>query len=369
MTPTRTSHPTEAPPRAGVLRVLVDGRLERRRRTGVATYIRDLRAAVEGAALGRVRISWASGPPGLPRKGAVTSAGNLVLDMAWLHVWLPLRALVARADVIHAPVNWGPWWSPVPVVVTMQDLTWERVPQTYPASFRRYARIFARRTARTAAVVIATSHSTARDLVDLYDVDEDRIRVVPIGVEPDAGLPAERERFVLAAGVMHPRKRIRQLVEGHALYWQRHEGEADRCRLVIAGAGGSDERAVRAAAGPGCELLGFVGRQELLDLYRRAALLAYPSSYEGFGLPVLEAMAHGCPVLAAHTSSLPEVGGDVARYLHDVSAEAVADALEEALADEADLRERGERGREWAARFSWGRAVRETVAAYEEAAR
>ncbi|MGI9539394.1 MAG: glycosyltransferase family 4 protein [Miltoncostaeaceae bacterium] len=368
MTPTRTSPRTEEPPRARGVRVLVDGRLERRRRTGVATYIRDLRSAAAEAPPSGVRIGWASGPPGFPRRGPVTSAGNLLLDLAWLHIWLPLTALARRSDVIHAPVNWGPWWSPVPVVVTMQDLTWERVPQTYPPSFRRYARIFARRTARTAAVVIATSHSTARDLVDLYDVDPERIRVVPIGVATDSQAPKPRERFVLAAGVMHPRKRIRQLVEGHALYWRRHEGDPDRCRLVIAGAGGSDEPAVRAAAGPGCELLGFVGREELLDLYRRASLLAYPSSYEGFGLPVLEAMAHGCPVLAAGTSSLPEVGGEVARYIHDVSPEALADALGEALSDEEDLRARGERGRAWAAGFSWERAVRETAAVYEEAA-
>ena len=349
--------------------VLVDGRLERRRRTGVATYIRDLRTAVADADAPGVRVRWAAGPPGLPRRGPITSVGNLLLDLAWLHVWIPLRALVGRESVIHAPVNWGPWWSPVPVVVTMQDLTWERVPQTYPAGFRRYARIFARRTARTAAIVITTSHSTARDLVDLYDIDPERIRVVPIGVAPDPEPAEPRERFVLAAGVMHPRKRIRQLVEGHALYWGRNEGDPDRCRLVIAGAGGADEQAVRAAAGPGCELLGFVGREELLGLYRRASLLAYPSSYEGFGLPVLEAMAHGCPVLAAHTSSLPEVGGDVARYMHDVSPEAVADALDEALADDDDLRRRGELGREWAAGFSWERAARETIAVYRQAAR
>ncbi len=341
----------------------------RRRRTGVATYIRDLRTALERVPDARIATRWALGPPGLPRRGAITSLGNLALDLVWLHACVPLRAVAGGAALIHAPVNWGPWWSPTPLVVTVQDLTWERLPGAYPAGFRRYARIFAGRTARRARMVIATSRSTARDLTELYGVAPERIRVVPIGVGRDTEPPRAREPFLLAAGVFHPRKRIRQLVEGHTLYWNRAAEGAGRCRLVVVGAGGADEGAVRAAAGPGCELRGFVDRSELLDLYRRATLLVYPSAYEGFGLPVLEAMAHGCPVLVARNSSIPEVGGTVARYLPDASPERIAASLAQTLADPVDLARRSRDGRLWSARFSWERAAAETLAVYEEAMR
>ena len=103
---------------------------------------------------------------------------------------------------------------------------------------------------------------------------------------------------------------------------------------------------MQAAAGPGCEVRGFIRREELLDLYRRATLLVYPSAYEGFGLPVVEAMAAGCPVLCARNSSLIEIGGRSALFLDEVTPEAIAAALADALSDREALAERGEAGRE-----------------------
>jgi glycosyltransferase involved in cell wall biosynthesis len=349
--------------------VLADGRLLRRRRTGGATYIRDLRQAL-AAAGGPVDVTWAIGPPGFPRRGPITSLGNLLLDLAWLHLVLPLRAALGGYAAVHVPFNWGPWWSPRPVVVTVQDLSWERLPHAYPAGFRRYARMSARRTARRAERVITPSLSTAGDLVELYGVSPEKVRVVPIGVSPDTQPPRPREPFLLAAGVLDPRKRIRQLVEAHAIYWRRavdRGASQPPCRLVVVGDQGPETPAVRAAAGPGCELRGYVPREELLELYRRATLLVYPSEYEGFGLPVLEAMAHGCPVLTADNSSLPEVGGEVALYLTDSTPAGIAADLERALDDREDLARRGAAGRARAAEFTWDRAVAETLAVYEEA--
>jgi glycosyltransferase involved in cell wall biosynthesis len=349
--------------------VLVDGRMAKRRQTGIGTYIHELRHVMETKPATDLRVEWVFGPPGLPRMGRLTSWGNLMIDMAWLHVFLPLTAWRRRAALLHAPVNWAPWWSSCPTVVTIHDLSWERVPEAFPENFRKYARTFARRSVKRAARVIAVSESTSHDLQALYGVPPERIRVVPNGVHPDTRPPGPREPIVLSVGIREPRKRIGALVEGHALYWASAPQDPPPCRLILVGGPGGDEERVQAAAGPGCEIRGFVRREELLDLYRRATLLAYPSSYEGFGLPVVEAMAAGCPVLCARNSSLIEIGGRSAIFLDDVSPEGIAKALSEALADREALLARGQAGREEASRYSWPASATATRDVYRQAMR
>ena len=349
--------------------VLVDGRMARRRRTGIATYVNELRQAMDSNPASDLRVEWVFGPPGLPRLGRITSFGNLFLDMLWLHVLLPLTAWRRRAAVLHAPVNWGPWWSPCPTVVTLQDLSWERVPEAFPENFRRYARIFARRSTRRARRVIVGSDSTARDLRELYGIPPERLRVVPHGVDLDTRPPGPRQPFLLSVGILEPRKRIVPLVEGHTRYFASAPPDPPPCRLIVVGGPGGDEDRVREAAGPGCEIRGFVRREELFALYRRATLLVFPSAYEGFGLPVVEAMAHGCPVLCARNSALVEVGGQTAIFLDDVSPEGIAEALREVLADREALRERGEAGRQEAARYSWTAAATATRDVYRQVLR
>lgn len=347
--------------------VLVDGRMARRRPTGIATYVQELRGVMESTQPSDLRVEWVFGPPGLPRLGRLTSIGNLLLDLLWLHVLLPLIAIRKRAAVLHAPVNWGPWWCPCPLVVTIHDLSWERVPEAFTDGFRRYARLFARRSVRRAVRVIAVSESTAADLRELYAVPNERLRVILNGVEPDMRPPVPREPFVLSVGVLEPRKRTAALVEGHARYFAAAPPEPPPCRLVVVGGPGDEAETVRSLAGPACELRGFVRREQLLDLYRRATLLAYPSAYEGFGIPVAEAMAHGCPVLAARNSAIVEVGGDAVIYLDDVTPEGIAAALAETLADREALAEIGERGRARAARYSWPAAATATRDVYRQA--
>jgi alpha-1,3-rhamnosyl/mannosyltransferase len=121
--------------------------------------------------------------------------------------------------------------------------------------------------------------------------------------------------------------------------------------------------------GPECDLLGFVDTDTLAGLYRRASLLIYASSYEGFGLPILEAMGHGCPALIARNSSLPEVGGDAALYINEPTADGIARALSETLADRVALAARGEASRAHAAQFDWPHVAEQTLAVYREAMR
>ena len=347
--------------------VLVDGRVARRRRTGVARHVRGLDRAIAAVPHDGLRVAFQYGPPGVPRRGALTTAANLILDSLWLHLWVPAMATARRAALVHAPVNWAPLWSPCPTVVTIHDLAWERMPEAFPRAFRAWARLLARRSVRRARLVIAVSHATALDVGALYGLPAERIRVVPNGVDLSPPSVIPREPFVLSVGEFEPRKRVLELIEGHRAYYRAAPPDPPPCRLVIAGAGGSQEAAARAAAGPECELLGFVDDERLRDLYRRATLLVYPSAYEGFGLPVAEAMAAGCPVLVARNSALVELGGDVALHLDDATPAGIAAALTRTLADRGGLAHRGAAGRAEVERLSWPRAAAATLAVWAEA--
>lgn len=348
--------------------VLVDCRMARRRETGGARYARELVARLPAAAPGTpVRVL--TGPPPLPRRNALTTAGNLLLDLAWTHVALPALAARHRARAIHSTFNWAPAWAPCPRVVTVHDLSWEHIPEAYPPSFRRYARLFTRMSSRRADRVIAVSRATADDLTGLYGVPADRIEVVYSGVDGigvggrvDA---ATRERVVLHVGEFEPRKRVPTLIEGFARFARTPAGRG--WRLLLAGRGGADAPRVAALvdATPGCEALGFVGDDTLRHLYGTSALLASVSRFEGFCLPVAEALAQGCPVMVARTAALVEAGGDDAIVVDEpVDAAAVADALGRAAADVDALAARGERGRDHAAAFTWDACVAGTLAAY-----
>jgi glycosyltransferase involved in cell wall biosynthesis len=244
------------------------------------------------------------------------------------------------------------------------------VPESYPGFFRAYAGLFARRSVARADVVVTTSQSTAKDLTELYGVAADRIRVAPIGVVPDPDPPRAREPIVLHVGEFEPRKRVLELIEGHRRYFASAAPSPVPCRLVLAGAGGSQYEQVRAAAGAACDLLGFVDDDELQELYRRATLLAFPSRYEGFGLPVAEALAHGCPVLVGENSSLLEVAGGSALVLGGSGVDDIASSLAGALSDRESLAQRGRAGWEDVKRrLSWDEAARLTEDAYREAMR
>jgi|GEM_PF-574252 len=410
--------------RGGRPLVLVDARIMRRRRTGGARYARGLAEVLAHHPPADLRVRVVTGPAPLARRNGVTSLGNLLLDLAWTHLALPVLALRHRAALIHTTFNWAPLWSHCPRVVTVHDLVWERFPETFPSGFRRYARLFTRPSARRARRVITISRASARDLAELYGVRPERIRVVYIGVGPTeagesgdrggdpaddgttpaggagthpAGGPAtggdgggagggggggggagagrgegvaDGAPFVLHVGEFEPRKRVPDLIEGHRRYLAGAPGDPPPCRLVLAGAGGGEEDRVRALAGRGCELEGYVSDARLEAMYRSATLLVMPSSWEGFGLPVAEAMRAGCPALVADTPALREAGGPEALVIPAPGGPGeIARALAGALADRDALRARGARGRAHAHGFSWERCRRDTLGVYREALR
>jgi glycosyltransferase involved in cell wall biosynthesis len=301
----------------------------------------------------------------------------------WEQLALPGLLRRARADVFHSPVNVLPERLPCPAVVTIHDLAFLTYPQYFRPGRRLYQRIFTARGARAAARVIAVSESTKRDIVARLGIAPEKVRVVHPAVDDrfqpvadPARLAAFRhehdlpERFLLYLGTLEPRKNLLTLLEAYALL--RAQDDATP-RLVLAGAKGwyykdlfarvrtlGLERAITFA--------GYVRDEEQPLWYAAAELFIYPSLFEGFGLPVAEALACGTPVVTSNVSSLPEAAGDVAMKVDPHQPEAVAHAMQSVLLSDDTRRQMAARGPAWASRFTVERVAAGCEAVYAEAA-
>ena len=262
-----------------------------------------------------------------------------------------------------------------PAVITVHDLAIYKNPKWFPSRQPLATRLVVPRSVLRADVVIAVSENTARDIVDIFGIDRSRVEVIPHGISPrlrpmgaeelaDArsrlGLP---ERFILFVGTVEPRKNLETLLEAWATM-------RDRPDLVVVGSWGWNYEPIQermARLGPRLHHLESVDPAELPAIYNLARALAHPAWYEGFGLPPLEAMACGTPVVVSDRSSLPEVVGDAALVVPADQPEAWRKALERVVADTdlaADLRRHGILR---AAQFSWPRAAQLTWAAIDDA--
>jgi glycosyltransferase involved in cell wall biosynthesis len=279
-----------------------------------------------------------------------------LLDVAWYPAALPLLARRERVGVLHCPGFRAPVRAPMPVVVTVHDLAVLRYPEVFPRWSRTYSRATLRPILHNAARVIAVSELTKRDVVELLGVHEERVRVVPNAV--DAVFSPEGTRadgdYVLAVGTLEPRKNLARLVEAMR--------DID-LELRVVGPRGWGEGGVRPDAR--VTLLGYVPDDELARLYRGAQCVAYPSLYEGFGIPVLEAMASGAPVVTSAGSAMEEVAGGAAVLVDPLDPAAIAAGIREAI-DRRD--ELGRAGVERARLYTWDAAAAATADVYRELA-
>jgi glycosyltransferase involved in cell wall biosynthesis len=304
-----------------------------------------------------------------PRAGLGVDLIVAPFPRLWSQVRLPLALARAHANLLFVPSHVIPFAWPGKALTVVHDLAFERYPHAYSASERAYLQLTTRWAVRRCSLLITDSESTRSDLVTLYGVNPERLRVVPLGggeMAPTPVAPASRLAelslhgpFVLQVGRIESRKN--QAVALSAV--ERLEGVT----LAVAGPERDEALAARLRSSPRCRVLGRVDPPTLELLYKHAAAVVVPSLYEGFGLPVLEAMARGKVVVAAATSSLPEVGGDAALYVDDPSdAEALAKAIGTALSDTA-LRARLTRAaRTRAATFTWKRCAEGVVAVIRE---
>jgi len=299
-----------------------------------------------------------------------------VLLGQWLR--LGFNRLVPDAMLFHATEHLLMPLHSVPTVLTVHDLIFRRFPKYHKRLNYWYLNLAMPLYVRRADAIITISECTRRDLIAAYGVRPEKVTVVYEAAAPDFvppsvdevarvraryGLP---ERFLLTVGTIEPRKNLSRLLTAFEIVAR--QGLADA--WVIAGRPGwlYDDFFARLEASPWREqvmLLGFVPDEDLPAVNAAATVAVLPSLYEGFGLPVLEAMACGTPVVCSKASSLPELGGDAAHYFDPRDVEGMAAALVEVLADEALRREMRRQGWQQVAHFSWERAATETRAVYD----
>ena len=332
--------------------------------TGTETYARELARRLPEAAPELAFRFYAARPGDLDGLDFTVLPGRRL----WSQLRLPLELARRPPDLFFAPSHVVPFLARGAALTVVHDLAFERFPRAYTAGALAYLRLTTRWAESRCRRLITVSEATARDLVDLHGVDRRRIAVVPLGATAPqrqltkAGARSRVARlgvdqpYVLHVGRVEPRKN--QLTALAAV-----ERLPD---LLLASAGGIADRdaAEQLRASPRCRLLGPVGVEDLEALYRAAEALVFPSLYEGFGLPVLEAMHRDLPVVASATSSLPEVGGDAAVYVEDpFDPEALAAAVQRAMSDHDRL---SRLGRARAAQFTWERTAAGVAAVIRE---
>jgi glycosyltransferase involved in cell wall biosynthesis len=364
------------------IRVGIDGRAFTSPAAGVRRYVSSLVPALLAAdpALELVALGGERGAA--PAAVAhVEEPWHPPTNLGWSAVGLPRAAARARVDVIHAPAYTAPLWSSAPVALTIHDVSYERHPEWYPYQRDALRRMFYRRSARTAARVVTDSDFSAREIVAAYQIPRERITVAPLGVSdhfapvdrPDETLPAAvTTPFLLHVGDLHERRNLPLVV--HAMFEAQRRPGMPRLSLVLAGVDrGVGDRLRAYAHEAKCPdavvCLGPVTDSQLLTLYRAAAALVYPSRYEGFGLPVLEAMACGTPVIASRAASIPEVLGDAGVLLDPDDEPGWAEAIAGVVNDEWQKGRMRKAGLTRAREFTWARTASITLDVYRQLAR
>jgi glycosyltransferase involved in cell wall biosynthesis len=350
-------------------------RATRARRTGTENYARQLILALLAARAGdSFTLYFRDRPPAGDFPGAQQRV--IPFPRLWTHLRLSRELLTRpRPDVLFVPAHVLPLVHPLPSVVTVHDLGYRYFPDAHPLAQRLYLDWSTHYSAHGATRVIADSLGTRDDLVKFYKVPTEKISVVYPGRDENLG-PADpapvlarhglAAGYLLHVGTLQPRKNLVRLIEAVAALRERWPDLV----LVLAGRPGWLAEPILALArqhAAWVRLLDYVPDTDLAGLYSGARAFVYPSLYEGFGFPVLEAMACGTPVICANTSSLPEVAGDAALLVDPTDTAALSAAIERVLAEPALRAELAAKGKAQVQKFSWQRAAEETLAVLRQA--
>ena len=373
------------------MHVVLDARYLTRRQSGVGYYTQRL---VRGlAAIDRVNRYTGvviRGGPGLGVCQANVDSWSTRVSFEnhwagdlWLLAYLPLRLFRLRADVFHGPAVFLPLIKAgYRTVVTIHDLVSFLFPETVPRKYSLYMRLMTRLAVRSADRIIAVSDATKADLRRVLGVRDDQVTVIHEAAAPEFAVAPSPEAaarvvarygitppYCLFVGNLEPRKNLARLIEAFALVTARHPPGDAAPQLVLAGtrawlSGGILNAVVTHGLAERIVFTDYVPPVDLPALYAGAACFVFPSVYEGFGLPVLEAMAAGAPVVASRVGAIPEVAGDAALLVDATRPATIAEAIEAVLADPGLRATLVERGRRRAQAFSWETAARRTLAVY-----
>lgn len=364
-------------------RVTIDVTTFSQLKTGVENYAQNIAAFVQkvDGASRYLLVDMGVGANPESRGGLFRTAMRAFRNVFNMQVALPLRLLWSRSNLIHSPAYITPLLKVCPTVVTIHDLSFWLFPQRFLRPYWLYLNFFVPLSCRRADLIIADSENTKRDVVKYLKVPEAKVRVIYLGVESrfqviedQDALSAFRgrydlpERFILFVGTLEPRKNIEGVIRAYAEYRAKAPHPLE---LVIAGKKGWLYESIftlllTLQLEPHVHFTGYIADEDMPLLYNAASLLVYPSFYEGFGLPPLEAMACGTPVVVSNVSSLPEVVGDAGLQVDPNSPQDIANAMLTMLSDETARRAFIAKGQERARIFTWEATARNTLAVYDE---
>lgn len=361
------------------MRVGLDAHMVGSRETGNETYVKGL---VDGfktlsddldVVVYHVNAPWTGSSRSIHFQKLVSASPFVRLGLE-----LPIRS-TRKLDLLHVTYA-APLWSAAPLVVSVHDISYALHPEWFSARDLRVLATVVPRSVHKAAHVITISEASRRDIIDRYHIPEDKITVTYLGpgasaqsITPEAaateiaGLGLDPEQpYLLAVGNLQPRKNLVRLLEAFKRLPDDRRHGVD---LVVAGPSHYRAEDVFSAAAPvtsRVHFTGYVTDRQLAALYTCCIAFLFPSLYEGFGLPALEAMCHGVPIACSNTGALAEVCGDAALTFDPMSTEAISDAIDQILNDSELGRKLATAGRERAKNFSWTKTAEQTVAVYRK---
>jgi glycosyltransferase involved in cell wall biosynthesis len=343
--------------------------------SGIGTYLQGLLGGIRALASSDYSFSLLGDPRAIPQgPWAVETFSSPIYSLR--EQWqVPLAFKNTKSALLHAPHYNLPWAMAAKTIVTVHDLIHLKFPDYWPSALARgYAHFFFHHVVTKAKAILTVSENTKRDLIDMLSIPAERITVTYNAVshdrfqrlDPSALEAFERlhlpKDYLLYVGNLKEFKNVRRLVEA---YRRLRSMKADCPVLVLAGRNFMPGFEKELASVPGLIWIGEADRDLLPCLYRNALAFLFPSLYEGFGLPPLEAMASGTPVMCSNRASLPEVVGDAALMIDPEKTEEMTAAMARLIDDSLLRKDLAARGLRQAARFSWETMTQQTLAAYE----
>ena len=311
------------------------------------------------------------------KPGKMWTQWRLPLDLYWSR---------PRPDVFFSPTHYAPRFSPVPTVVSIMDLSYLYFPEMFKKSDLYQLKSWSAYSIRKASRVLTISNSSRSDIIKEYKVSSDKVVVTYPGIKSTATLATHiysmnelksqygiSSNFILFVGTLQPRKNIIKLIEAFSKVVDSKKSPHDLQLVVIGKKGWLYEEILetpeRLGVADRVKFLHTVSDEELSLFYKHALCYVLPSLYEGFGLPVLEAMEQGCPVITSNISSLPEAGGDAAMYVDPEDVSDIAEKMVKLISDDKLRKEMVEKGKKQVAKFSWEKTAKETLKVLEQVAK
>lgn len=318
--------------------------------------------------------------PDMPKESEQWTYKVVKPGKLWTQIGLPIHLYTTRnkPDIFFTPTHYAPRFSPVPSVISIMDMSFEYFPELFAAKDLHQLQNWTRYSAKNATKILTISEASKSDIIKFYRIEKDKIVVTHLGVRQDLGntngktnMEALKDKYhishpyILFVGTLQPRKNIERLIEAFSKLKAENSAFAHHELVVIGKKGWLYEPILAAPEKFGVvdsvKFLDFVPDEDIPTFYSNAECFVLPSLYEGFGLPVLEAMRYDCPVVTSNISSLPEAGGDAAIYCNPEDVTDIANQIKRVLSDSTLRKQMVEKGRNQIKKFSWDDTAKQTL--------